>query len=79
MLTKIVGFSTEKELQQLTGLNHEQLWDNDFDLDDWDFGFQTDKPLDVGQKWLDYQLDMYCCGCKHTEYDSKHYYLAYHS
>ena len=35
-------FSTEEELQQLTGLNHDELWKNDFDLDDWDFGFVSD-------------------------------------
>lgn len=80
MLVKMIGFTTEKELQKLTGLNHEQLWDNDFDLDDWDFGFETDKPLDkFGLGWLATKLDTYCCCCRHTEYNGSHYYMAYHS
>lgn len=32
-------FTSEKELQKLTGLSHDELWDNNFDLDDWDIGF----------------------------------------
>ena len=30
----LVYFKTEEELIKLTGLNHEELWDNGFDLDD---------------------------------------------
>lgn len=38
-------FNTEKELSILTGLDHEELWDAGFNLDDWDVGFQTDIEL----------------------------------
>ena len=38
-------FSTEKDLMKLTGLSHDELWENDFDLDDWDVGFVSDVPL----------------------------------
>lgn len=80
MLVNMIGFTTEKELQKLTGLNHDELWENGFNLDDWDFGFQTDKYINkFALGWLDTQLDSYCCGCEHTEYNNKHYYIAYHS
>lgn len=36
-------FETEDELAKLTGLNHQELWNNNFDLDDWDWGFCSDK------------------------------------
>lgn len=43
-------FTTREELRQLTGLpsdNYDKaLWDNGFDLDDWDVGFESDKPLE---------------------------------
>jgi hypothetical protein len=43
-------FTTEEELCELTGLPpdnyHEALWDAGFILDDWDVGFESDKPLD---------------------------------
>lgn len=38
-------FTTEKDLMKLTGLTRDELWDNDFDLDDWDVGFVSDVPL----------------------------------
>ena len=42
-MTKLIFFDKEKELTKLTGLNHEELWDNGFCLDDWDWGFQSDE------------------------------------
>lgn len=38
-------FTTEEDLMKLTGLSRDELWDNDFDLDDWDVGFVSDVPL----------------------------------
>lgn len=73
-------FKNEKELSQLTGLNHEELWDEGFDLDDWDVGFLSPKKLtDSNAWWLLRVMDNYCCGYKITEYDDKYYYLVYHS
>lgn len=46
-MINLVMFNTEKELIELTGLSHEELWDNGFDLDDWDVGFLSDIPLTV--------------------------------
>ena len=86
-------FSSEKELSILTGLDHEELWDAGFNLDDWDVGFQSDIELtriehdgydtwttsiDVAW-WLVNQMDNYCVGYKHNEYKGKHYYMVYHS
>lgn len=74
-------FSTEKELSILTGLNHDELWDAGFNLDDWDVGFQTDIELTRkdGAMWLVNQMDNYCVGYEHNEYKGKHYYIVYHS
>ena len=86
-------FSSEKELSILTGLDHEELWDAGFNLDDWDVGFQSDieltriehdgddtwtTPIDVAW-WLVNQMDSYCVGYVHNEYKGKHYYMVYHS
>ena len=46
----IVMFTTREELRELTGLpddNYDKaLWDAGFNLDDWDVGFQSDKPME---------------------------------
>lgn len=74
-------FSTEKELSILTGLNHDELWDAGFNLDDWDVGFQTDIELTHKDSawWLIDRMDNYCVGYEHNEYKGKHYYMVYHS
>ena len=86
-------FDTEKELSILTGLDHEELWDAGFNLDDWDVGFQADieltrtendgadtweTPMDSAW-WLVNQMDNYYVGYEHNEYKGKHYYMVYHS
>ena len=42
----VTFFDDVTELLELTGLpgdnNYEALWNNGFDLDDWDFGFVSD-------------------------------------
>lgn len=87
-------FETEEDLRKLTGLDRDGLWDNDFDLDDWDVGFCTSIPLtetlydeDCGEweepikdaDWLLHRMEYHCVGYRHTEYNGKHYYMAYHS
>lgn len=85
MTRTITFFDTEDDLSALTGLDHDQLWDAGFNLDDWDFGFVVDKPLSQHYKaphyehWLDDHMDCYCCGSRHVQYGGKHYYMAYHS
>lgn len=44
-MINLTMFQTEKDLMKLTGLTRDELWDNDFDLDDWDVGFVSDVPL----------------------------------
>ncbi len=43
----LVMFNTLEELRELTGLSDSDnaLWCAGFDLDDWDVGFQSDKPM----------------------------------
>lgn len=85
MTRTITFFDTENDLSALTGLDHDQLWDAGFNLDDWDFGFVVDKPLSQHYNaprydpWLDDHMDCYCCGSRHVQYGGQHYYMAYHS
>lgn len=90
-MVTLTWFESEKDLQELTGLNHDELWDAGFDLDDWDFGVQTETELDLKA----YDSGNYDCGYyylirafvsnnfafepTHTEYNGKHYYMSYHS
>lgn len=43
MVQNITFFENEAELNELTKLNHDELWDQGFDLDDWDWGFVTNE------------------------------------
>ena len=91
-------FSTVDELSKLTGLptdnGNQALWKAGFNLDDWDVGFQCDKPLvnATGEgedmrcepandncHWLVYAMGAYCCGFREYEYDGKYYYMVYHA
>lgn len=76
-------FSTEKELSKLTGLDHDQLWENDFNLDDWDWGIQIplrkQKQFEIELRILLNMMDSYCAGYEKTEYNDKVYYILYHA
>ena len=79
-MTNIIAFENEKELTQLTGLSNKELWDNGFNLDDWDIGFQSDKKINFSNlSWLWVAMDNYCCGYNEVEYMGKYYYMVYHS
>ena len=79
----ITFFSNESELSELTGLNHEQLWDAGFDLDDWDFGFVSDTEFNWYDTSYEFfmisKMESYCVGYRYVEYNGKHYYMVYHS
>lgn len=88
----ITFFDTREELAELTGLSMENhcsaMWDAGFDLDDWDFGFVSETEWNEDycgdlasyyHYWLLMNMENHCCGYKHTEYNGKHYYIAYHS
>lgn len=88
MLKTVTFFEKEEDLKQLTGLNHDALWDAGFDLDDWDFGFVSDTAWSdqwgwgngsYMEYWLLNRMESHCVGYRHTEYNGKHYYIAYHS
>ena len=88
----VTFFETRDELRELTGLpgdDHDAaLWDAGFDLDDWDFGFVSDTEWSDSwgwgegsymEYWLLSRMERHCVGYKHTEYNGRHYYIAYHS
>lgn len=88
----VTFFETRDELRELTGLpgddNDAALWDAGFDLDDWDFGFVSDTEWidswgwndgSYMEYWLLSRMERHCVGYKHTEYNGRHYYIAYHS
>ena len=91
MTNTVTFFSTEEDLQSLTGLTHDRLWDAGFDLDDWDFGFVSDtewhdperwfsdRKYPYHQYWLFTLMNQRGTGCEHTAYGGKHYYMSYHS
>ncbi len=65
----LVAFQVSWELEELTGLTRDELWDVGFDLDDWDIGFQCDKPIFEhvpvektsfwdGSKYTDYEMNL---------------------
>ena len=66
-------FETEEELTKMTGLSHEELWENGFDLDDWDFGFAWDIRFEINWQ-LEMFLDRYnCYGKKVTTHNGINY------
>lgn len=77
-MTNLVMYDTEEDLLKLTGLSdNDSLWDNHFNLDDWDVGFQSDEEIPEG--WLLNQMDCYCVGLQKTQYNGKYYYMVYHA
>lgn len=87
MVKVITFFSTEIELQGLTGLTHDELWDVGFNLDDWDWGFVSDvewkdycdNTHPYYESWILGRMNSYCCGYEHVEFDGRHFYMLYHS
>lgn len=45
MMLNLIMFTRERELQELTGLDHDNLIAYGFDLDDWSVGFCSDVKL----------------------------------
>lgn len=89
----VTFFETREELRELTGLpgdNHDEaLWKAGFNLDDWDFGFVSDSEWrdrwgwgdgsSYMEYWLLSRMERHCVGYEHTEFNGRHYYMAYHS
>lgn len=77
-MTNLIMYNTLEELEKLTGLNRDELWNNGFDLDDWTVGFQSDKVIPE-ESWLIWEMCCYACGYKQVPYKGKYYYMVYHS
>lgn len=88
-MVNLTWFESEQDLQKLTGLDHDGLWDAGFNLDDWDFGFVTDEKLSVSG-WIGFDCGYYYLikalvdnnpafdpTC--TEYNGRYYYMCYYS
>lgn len=79
-MIKLIAFTNEAELMELTGLSRNSLWDNGFNLDDWDIGFQVDTQIDYTNLWwLENAMSNYCVGYEEIQYNGKYYYLVYHA
>lgn len=97
-MINLTMFTTEEDLMKLTGLSRDELWENDFDLDDWDVGFVSDVPLTTivhdyddyddddeweepvdDAYWLVRQMENYCIGYAHIEFNGRHYYMVHHA
>ena len=86
---KLTLFTTEDELSELTGLDHDGLWEHGFDLDDWDFGFRIEGKdfyrkvkSQVGTAYLtrpDAEQFVSMCSVERAEYGGHAYYLFYHA
>lgn len=77
-MTNLIMYDTVEDLLELTGLpDCDSLWDNHFDLDDWDVGFQSEKEIPEG--WLLNQMDCYCVGLRVVQYGGKYYYMVQHA
>lgn len=88
MTENVVFFTGAKDLETLTGLSHNELWDAGFNLDDMDFGLATSVEWDghwfatnspYYQYWMLSRMENHCVGYYHTEYNGKHYYTVHHS
>lgn len=86
----VTFFDNERQLQALTGLSHDGLWNAGFDLDDWDYGFVTneewddpDRECSANSTFYQWHLPMLisnnCCEFTHREWKGRHYYMRYHA
>ena len=90
MIQNLIMFTKADDLEELTGLTHDELWDHGFNLDDMDVGFVSNQPLHTAKdeydwlesddySWLINAMNNYCVGAMHTEYKDKHYYTVHHA
>ncbi|MCD8307946.1 MAG: hypothetical protein LUD51_06970 [Clostridia bacterium] len=81
MNKEAVIFHDGRDLAELTGLSHKDLWVNGFELDDFDGGIRVREPLDDSMiEWLfEHAMDGYCIGYDLVEYGGYHYYMIHHA
>ena len=67
-MINITMFDTVEDLCKLTGLQTEEdLWNNGFNLDDWDVGFVSDVPLTMTVKEKAEDIDRHYYGIYENE------------
>lgn len=58
-MVNLIAFQTSEDLEKITGLSRDELWNVGFNLDDWDAGFQSDVKLhSKGDKCGVYECDL---------------------
>lgn len=68
-MINITMFDTVEDLCKLTGLQTEKdLWNNGFNLDDWDVGFVSDVPLTMTVKEKAEDIDRHHYGIYESSY-----------
>ena len=77
-MLRFTWFETLDELQSLTGLTREQLWDAGFNLDDWDFGIRCNKILHEVPSKSDIEAGEYHEDELIVDYDREGYWLMQH-
>lgn len=56
-MINLIMTGSEEDLEKLTGLDRNGLWDAGFNLDDWDVCFVSDEPLHSRTEGEEYELD----------------------
>jgi len=73
----------EEELIKHTGMSHEKLVEEGFDLDDWDWAIAvppfSEKEFEEEQWLILSAMSNYCCGYEKVRTLLWTYYLLYHS
>lgn len=90
-MENVVFFETNEDLKKLTGVkDFKELWDEGWDLDDWDFGIQTEEEWDEMNPNSEYYDDwkhfyrwcmenmMNAFHVGHYTHNGKHYYFKHH-
>ena len=81
-MINLIMMGSEKDLEKLTGLDHNGLWDAGFNLDDWDVCFVSDVPLHSrvetvhheNRIWEEqYDEEVYELNCDDPNYDDVHW------
>lgn len=90
MVSAVRFFESAEDLEALTGLTHDELWDHGFNLDDMDWGFSCPEnfvnehdEIEFDIPYWAYSILTYmanhCAGLEHVEYKHRHYYCTYHA
>ncbi|MCD8286280.1 MAG: hypothetical protein LUD50_03520 [Clostridia bacterium] len=81
MYKEAVIFHDADDLIALTGLSEDDLWNNGFNLDDFDGGIRVNEVLDDSTiEWLlENAMEDYCIGYALVEYCGYYYYMIHHA